>query len=188
MITMKDSSISTEWGYWRCGLDAPAAAFGIYSTIVTAWRDRIPPGERLPRRGAFDFTDFRGWWGRVAIARIERAPFDVRFTLWGTTLRDWWGVDYTNRRIGEAAKNPEAWTLTEGLYFAEMTQAPFIGIAAGNLSQHDRSYISVVSLDLPVGDENGVSHVFALHLQVPKGQGPADVMPECPMQPIRSDV
>lgn len=183
-----ETSTSTEWRYWRCGLDTPAESFGIYRTIVETWRGRIPDGEQLPRRSAFDFPDFRAWWGRVAIARIERAPFDVRFTLWGTTLRDWWGVDYTGRRIGEAAKNPEAWTLTEGLYFAEMTQEPFIGVAAGNLSQHDRSYISVISLDLPVGNENGVSHVFALHLAVRDGQGPMQIMPDCPMQPIRQGV
>ncbi|WP_417519941.1 hypothetical protein [Minwuia sp.] len=174
----------TNWQYWRCDLDTPADAFGPFAGIVDIWNSKREGAHGLPTRAAFEFTDFKGWWGRVAIAQLHRAPLEVRFSLWGTTLTEWWGTDYTNRRLGEAAHDPDAWLRTEGRYFEAMVAQPFIGIAAGGLDQHDRSFIKVISVDLPVGDAGGPTHVLAFHRQIRLEEAPADTMPDCPMRSL----
>lgn len=174
-------SNATGWNYWTCALSAGSASFGPYEQVVAHWRSGIPPGQSFPPRTSFDATDLRSWLGQIAIARIERDPFDVRFSLWGTRLTEWWGVDYTNRRVGEASKDPDAWRRTEGRYFAEMAARPFIGIAAGSLGQHDRSYKKVLGLDLPLGTDGLLTHVLAVHMQIDLEAGPSDIMPGCTM-------
>lgn len=171
----------TAWNYWRCELDTAAMTFGPFAGMVELWRSRIPAGGALPSRRAFDFADFRKWWGHIAIARIEREPFDVRFTLWGTKLTQWWGVDYTGRRIGEAAKNPEVWKRTEGRYFEAMAGRPFIGIAAGRLDQHDRSYKKILSVDLPMGEGAKLTHVLAVHMEIDLEVSAPEFLHGCPM-------
>jgi hypothetical protein len=180
------SANETHWDYWTCPLRAPAASFGGWEGVVELWSGRIPTGQRLPPRSSFDILDLRGWWGQVAIARIEHNPLDVRFTLWGTRLTDWWGVDYTNKRIGEISKNPEAWLETEGRYFAAMANEPFIGIAAGPLDQHGRSYKKVMSIDLPMGTEDALTHVLAVHMEIDLEASPMDMLPGCRMTRFRT--
>lgn len=174
----------TNWNYWQCPTATPPAAFGPFAGMVARWQNRRPDGGGLPPRSSFDFPDFRGWWGRVAIVRIDRDPFDVHFTLWGTQLTDWWGTDYTGRQLGAGAKDPDAWLRTEGRYFQAMADAPFIGVASGGLDQHARPYISVVGLDLPLGEAGGLTHVLAIHMQITQGAAPTSVMPDCPMLPF----
>lgn len=173
---------ATNWQYGTCPLDTPPAAFGPFADLVTLWQGKRTENVVLPLRRAFDFADFRRWWGRVAIARITHDPFDVRFVLWGTTLTDWWGVDYTNRRLGSAAANPDAWRSTEFRYFEAMAQHPFIGIAGGNLAQHDRSYITVLGLDLPLSqDGETLSHALTAHVEMKQGETMEAFLPDCPI-------
>lgn len=180
------SDTATRWEYWASPLEEKAASFGVYAAMVELWRARIPPGDLLPPRPCFDFLDFRGWWGRVAVAQIERDPFDVRFSLWGTKLTEWWGVDYTNRRLGEASKNPEVWRHTEGRYFAAMAERPFIGVASGRLDQHDRSFKKVVSLDLPLGKGRTLTHVMAVHMEIDLMLSASDILPNCRMSKVHN--
>lgn len=178
---------ATNWQYGTCPLDTAPAAFGPFADLVALWHDKCAPEHRLPLRRAFDFPDFRGWWGRIAIARITHDPFDVRFVLWGTKLTDWWGVDYTNRQLGSAAANPDAWRSTEFRYFEAMARQPFIGIASGNLAQHDRSYITVLGLDLPLSqDGQTLSHALTVHVEMKQGETMEGFLPRCPVMRFSS--
>jgi hypothetical protein len=177
-----DRGASTNWSYWRAPLDAAAETFGPFAGLATLWRSRRPP--ELARRSDFAFEDFRGWWGRIAIARFDADPFDVRFVLWGTVLTRWWGVDYTGKRLGEASADPDAWLRTEGVYFRAMAADPFIGVASGDLEQHGRRHVRVLGLDLPLGGDDGVSHVLTAHVELPHRQTPMSVLKDCPMRPF----
>jgi len=157
-----------NWRYGRLDLSTQAAAFGPFAEIVTLWRDRRGPGDGLPDRADFDFFDFRGWWGRIAIATIEKEPFDVRFVLWGTSLAEWWGVDYTNKRLGEHSVTPEAWEQVEQPYFENMVRDPFIGVVSGYLDQHGRPSLKVIGVDLPLGRGREVNQVLSAHMLVDK--------------------
>ena len=175
----------TNWSYGRCPLETAPGSFGPFAGIVRTWRAKWPAGDALPARAAFDFPDFRGWWGRIAIARIRHDPFEVRFQLWGTQLAYWWGVDYTGRTLGEASPDPAAWLNTEGRYFEAMAQSPFIGVAWGGLEHYRRGGIRVMSVDLPLAEAGGVSHVLMAHREIGPGDAQAAIMPELDLRDIR---
>ncbi|WP_169568203.1 PAS domain-containing protein [Sneathiella limimaris] len=169
-----------KWEYGKCALDANPADFGPFQSIVSLWQSKRK-GNELPLRRDFEFSDFRGLWGRVAIVNLERDPFNVRFTLWGTKLAEWWGVDYTGKLLGEKAINPEAWKTVEGRYFVEMSERPFIGLIQGHLDQYKRSHRRVVGVDLPLSDGKQVSQVFLIHMELPEGQCFEDLFPNAPI-------
>lgn len=167
MLKRVDPRQLVNWQYGVCPLDAAADRFGPFRRFVGLWRSKRRGDALLPTREDFDFFDFRGWWGKVAIAQFERDPFDVRFVLWGTDLVAWWGVDYTNKLLGEQSITPEVWREVESRYFQEMVRDPFIGIVTGTLDQHERPFIRVIGIDLPLADGDGrVGKVLSAHLMV----------------------
>jgi hypothetical protein len=170
-----------QWHYAQCPIDAPAPSFGPFADLVALWQARGQARGGVPRRGDFEVLDFRDWLGRIFIARVERAPFNLRFVLWGTQLTDWWGVDYTNKTLGELSKNPDLWDWVELSYFAEMDRAPFLGLACGRLDQHDRPNVTVLGLDLPLSEGEGLSHVISAHTEVGHGATIRSVLPEVPI-------
>lgn len=170
------------WHFATAPLDTPSEAFGPYADLVRIWRSRIPDGSEMPRRADFSFEDFRAWLGRIFIAKIERDPFNLRFTLWGTQLTEWWQVDYTNKTLGEQSSAPEMWKSTELTYFAAMDRSPFIGIASGFLTLHGRSDIRVIGLDLPCCDAEGrLDHVISAHLKIDAHEPVREVLGNCPL-------
>ncbi|WP_425407271.1 PAS domain-containing protein [Hwanghaeella sp.] len=161
-----DPKTLLNWQYARLPISADPEEFGPFADLVRIWNSKRGRSGALPARRDFDFTDFRSWLGKVSIARIERKPFQIRFVLWGTQLTEWWGVDYTNKVLGEASLTPEAWKLVEGRYFEIMDNDPFIGIVNGYLDQHDRPYMKVMGIDLPLSDGKGLSHVISAHIEI----------------------
>ncbi|MDF1790968.1 MAG: PAS domain-containing protein [Thalassobaculaceae bacterium] len=178
---VREGGTPVEWRYTMCPLDTDFLHFGPFRGLVAQWRMRIRKGEALPRRDDFQFEDFADWLGRIFIAKVEREPFNLRFTLWGVKLVEWWRVDYTNRTLGELSSNPDLWQMTEIQYFAEMDRAPFIGLASGFLSQHGRAHIKVLGLDLPFSDGDGLTHVISTHMKIDLGETIEDVLPDCPV-------
>ena len=142
----------------------------------------------MPPRAAFPVEDFASWMGRIFIAKIETNPFDLRFTLWGTTLTEWWGVDYTGKTLGRQSIKPDTW-IVERRYFQAMSRTPFIGLAGGCLSQHRRDHIKVLGLDLPLSNEQGtgLGRVLSAHLQVELDEDFDILLPDCPRSLFHSD-
>lgn len=138
----------------------------------------------LPARSDFDIGDFASWLGRIFIARIEHDPFDLRFTLWGMKLREWWRVDYTGRTLGELSTDPSAWKL-ERAYFQAMVRGPFLGVASGYLTLHQREHIKVLGLDLPLSDGgDAVAQILSAHMQIGVTQRVEELLPDCPLVPF----
>lgn len=178
----QDAHQQIGWRFGLCPTDADPARFGPFAPLVALWQvRRAAAGADLPARGDFDFYDLKGWHGRVFIARIERDPFALRFTLWGTVLTEWWNVDYTGKTLGEASENPELWQMSELSYFRRMDRTPFIGLSCGTLTQHKRGHIKVMGLDLPLGDETGLTHVLAAHTQIGVEETPETLLPDGPV-------
>lgn len=159
---------AVDWTYGECRLDSGSDKFDPFRKLVELWNDRRNGSSGLPPRSAFDFYDFKDWLGRVSIARIEREPFQVRFVLWGTKLAKLWGVDYTNKLLGELSETPEAWLDVELVYFMRMAKTPFIGIVQGSLMDHRKSYVHILGIDLPVGCAAGLTHVLSVHMAIDK--------------------
>lgn len=176
-----DARRLANWNYSDCPPESDPSAFGPFEKIIDLWRSKRRGDADLPRRKDFDFYDFRGWWGRVSIARIESDPFDVRFVLWGTQLTEWWGVDYTNKRMGEKSITPDVWQALESKYFKAMVEKPFIGVVSGSLDQHARPFIRVVGVDLPLSDGETVSHVLSAYVEAKQTDTIKSVMPHAPV-------
>lgn len=182
--TRRDAATPLDWRYATCALETEDWRFGPFAGLVTNWRARIAPGARLPRRSDLAFEDFTGWFGRIFIARVERDPFNLRFTLWGTQLVRWWGIDYTNKTLGEESLDPALWQSSELKYFQTMDRAPFIGIASGYLSQHRRSHIKVLGLDLPCAEDGRLSHIVSAHIELDVEESAETVLPHCRIEPF----
>jgi len=178
-------AIASDWSYGCCPLDACPQNLGPFAHLVETWQQRRLDGKGLPPRSAFEIDDFEAWLGRIFIAKVERDPIDIRFTLWGTTLADWWGVDYTGKTLGNQSENPESWE-TERRYFETMSKAPFIGIAGGLLTQHGRDHIRVLGLDLPMSDDgsNTLTRVLSAHIRIDLDDDFSTVAPDCAVTPF----
>lgn len=174
-----DPKALINWQYAWLPLSASPDDFGPFRDFVRTWHRKKGSLGALPGRRDFDFFDFRPWWGKISIAKVERDPFSIRFVLWGTQLTEWWGVDYTNKMLGEAALTPEAWKLVEGRYFELMDENPFIGVVSGYLDQHDRPYIKVLGIDLPLSDGAGLSHIVSAHIEVDADVSAETVLNDC---------
>jgi len=177
------AAVAFDWGYWMCPIDTEAARFGPFASLVALWRSRWRAGGGLPRRGDFRAEEFAGWMGHIFIAKIEHDPFDLRFTLWGTRLTDWWRVDYTGQTLGSQSPDPDSWSL-ERRYFLEMSRRPFIGLAGGSLSEYGRSHIKVIGLDLPLSNGAGLDQVLSAHVRVDADQDLAQLLPDCLFVPF----
>ena len=164
-----------------CPLKTDANRLGPFRDLVALYQDRAGPDRLLPQRNDFNMEDFEGWLGRIFIAQVERDPFNLRFTLWGTQLVEWWQVDYTNKTLGSLSLNPSLWEFSEIRYFERMDQAPFIGISSGKLTQHNRSHIKVMAVDLPLSEGNGISHVLSAHMQIAIIDEIETLLPDCPI-------
>lgn len=169
-----------DWEYWCCPLDTDPSKFGPFTEAVALYKSRMGPDGQLPARQDFDFYDLKPWLGQIFLAKVEHDPFNLRFLIWGTTLSEWWGVDYTNKALGEDSSDPSLWKV-ELRYFKAMEEAPFIGIAGGGLTLHDRSFIRVIGIDFPLMGENGLSHVLSIHLKITDEQDIASTMTDCPI-------
>ncbi|WP_420405164.1 hypothetical protein [Nisaea sp.] len=172
--------VAFDWGYWMCSLETEADRFGPFADLVALWRSRIRDNGRLPRRSDFRAEEFAGWMGRIFIAKIEHDPFDLRFTLWGSTLSEWWRVDYTGQTLGTQSSDPEAWAV-ERRYFEEMARRPFFGLAGGSLSEYGRSHIKVVGLDLPFSNGTGLDQILSAHMRIDAEQALPQLLPDCPL-------
>jgi hypothetical protein len=170
-----------DWRYAMCPLETEAALFGPFRDLVALWRDRKGPDRLLPQRSDFEMRDLKDWLGRIFIARFERSPFDLRYTLWGTQLTEWWKVDYTNKTLGSLSLNPEVWESSEIRYFKRMDRTPFIGVSSGKLSQHARDHIKVMAIDLPLSEGAGISHVLSAHMKIAMPDEMEAMLPDCPL-------
>ena len=170
-----------NWRYVKCDRNAAPDRFGPFADLVRLWQERAPAPDRLPGRADFEVFDFKPWLGRIFIARIEREPFNLRFSLWGTQLTEWWGVDYTNKTLGSASNDPESLQDVELAYFREMDRDPFIGIASGVLDQYERAFIKVIGLDLPLLDDGNLTQVLSAHMEISPDHDIVDVLPDCPI-------
>lgn len=176
----ENAAVAFDWNYWMCPLDSEAGLFGPFADLVGLWQSRRPAGGGLPRRKDFRAEEFAGWMGRIFIAEVQRDPFDLRFTLWGTLLAEWWRVDYTGRTLGAEAADPDAWSV-EKRYFAEMDRKPFLGLAGGSLSEYGRGHIKVLGLDLPLSDDVGrLDRVLSAHLRLNAGDDLFGLLRNCP--------
>lgn len=150
------------WTYRVFAADLDAAVFGAFAPLIELWRTKAA-GRPCPEWREFDpLDDLEDWWGRLSLARIKHDPFDIEFQLWGTTLSEWWGMDYTRKKMSDVYRNRKVnWDKYEGPYFRALIDTGGIGMINGDLRAIDRGHISVCGIDLPLLRDGVVGEVLS---------------------------
>jgi hypothetical protein len=156
---------TSPWVYSAYPSDTPVSDFGLLSNFVDIWRKKSPGAGKFPCWRDFELMDFEGWWGQVSLAEIQDDPFDFRWTLWGTKMTEWWGVDYTNKLIGEIPEVEDVWNNYEKPYIQRIVNERLIGHVTGTLSPQNREHQYICGVDLPLEQDGRVTHFMsAYHL------------------------
>jgi len=149
------------WTYRVYMDDLDAQVFGPFSGLVDLWRQKSGAA-RYPAWRDFEFGDFSDWWGRLSLCDIHTQPFDIEFVLWGTALTEWWGIDYTRKKMSETYENRvRNWEKFEGPYFRYLTGMGGIGVVKGDLRVLGRGFVSIQGIDLPLIRDGHVTQVLS---------------------------
>ena len=75
----------------------------------------------MPSWADFDFYDFKGWHGVIAVQEVVTEPFDLRCRLWGSELTEVFGADNTGKLHSEFGPD---YTETDAAFLAVAHAAP----------------------------------------------------------------
>lgn len=150
---------SPNWTYELFDADTAAETFGVFAPLVRQWTEKRN-GRAQPSWSDFDFYDFKGWHGWVAVQEIVKEPFDLRCRLWGSRLTEILGADHTGKRFSEFGP---AFTDTDLTYLAELCRTASIGRSHGNLAWLKRGHCAVAFIDLPLSnDGTSIDHILTV--------------------------
>jgi len=149
------------WTYQVYPRNLASSELGPFQSLIDLWRAKSGENE-FPTWRDFELEDFSLWWGRLSLANILNDPFDIEFPLWGTTLTDWWGVDYTNKKMETAYEHrKENWEKFEGPYIRALIENKGIGIVRGDLRVVGRNFLTVQGVDLPLLRDGKLTRVLS---------------------------
>ena len=151
------------WTYELFGLETAAETFGVFAPLVRQWNEKR--GDRvMPAWSDYDFYDFKGWHGFVAVQEILKEPFDLKCRLWGSKLTDILGADNTGKCYSEMGPT---YTDNDRGYLAEVCRTRSIGRSHGTLEWLKKGHRSVAFIDLPLSrDATGVDHVLTVLAEI----------------------
>lgn len=156
----------SPWTYLAFQNDTPSENFGKLETFVDLWRSKWPSPNCFPRWRDFEPLEFEGWWGQISLAEVSYKPVDLRWVLWGTAITDWWGSDYTNKRVSEMPNVSDVWENYERGYLEQLIDQRLIGFVSGSLAPQRRDYINICGVDLPLEKDGTVSHILSAYMLV----------------------
>ena len=158
------------WEYRLYPGDLPATQFGHFKSFVDLWRSKFQ-NETYPSWRDFKFEELEEWWGRMSLAEIKTDPLDLEFILWGTKLTNWWGVDFTKKKMSESyERRQENWRLYEGPYFQSLIDHMGIGMVSGTLLLLERGFVNVQGVDLLLAQEGKISRVLSCYISLEPDQ------------------
>jgi hypothetical protein len=99
----------------------------------------------------FDFFDFKGWHGSIAVQETGAEPFDLRCRLWGSQLTEIFGSDNTGKlysEYGQGYRENDIAFLT-GPCRSGPTEDRDVPGVRGQLSRHEHSASMDISTATP---------------------------------------
>jgi hypothetical protein len=143
-----------NWTYEVFDRDAAPEQFGVFESLVALWRSkRVDRG--MPSWTAFDFYDFKGWHGSIAVQEIITEPFDLRCRLWGSQLTEVFGSDNTGKLYSEYG---QGYTENDFAFLTELCRSGSIGMSHGALDWLQKGHKSAAFIDLPLSDDGSAVH------------------------------
>ena len=159
-----EGDTKSPWAYSAFQNDSPSETFGKLQTFVQLWHSKWPSPNCFPSWRDFEPLEFEGWWGQVSLAEVIYEPTDLRWVLWGTTITNWWGSDYTNKRVSEISDVSNVWENFERGYLERLIDDRLIGFVSGSLSPQQRGYIHICGVDLPLEKDGAISHILSAYV------------------------
>ena len=147
----------TNWTYEVFDRDTPAERFDVFESIARLWHTKR--GDRdMPSWADFDFYDFKGWHGAIAVQEVVAEPFDLRCRLWGSKLTDVFGSDNTGKLYSEYGTG---YTENDREFLAMLCHSGSIGMSHGQLDWLQKGHKAAAFIDLPLSnDGSAVNHLL----------------------------
>ncbi len=162
-VLLADPVPPSPWIYRGFPLITPDSAFGPMAGFVSLWRSKWRGARSFPAWRDFDLMDFEGWWGQISLAEIHDEPFDLRWTLWGTAITEWWGADYTGKFISDLPAVQDVWHNYEAPFLERLIQDRAIGYVSGSLAPQGRGYRTICGVDLPLQQDGRITHILSAY-------------------------
>ncbi len=162
-LDLVKAKLRGPWTYRTYHSETPSGDFGPMSRFVEIWRAKCPAPGVFPQWRSFDLMDFQGWWGQLSLAEMHYDPLDLRWALWGTTITNWWGADYTNKFISQIPAVREVWEQQERAYLERLLGERLLGYVTGSLSPQARHFYHICGVDLPLEKDGVITHVFSAY-------------------------
>ncbi len=146
-----------NWTYEVFDCNTPAERFGEFESFVGLWHAKRGDRE-LPSWADFDFYDFKGWHGAIAVQDVISEPFNLRCRLWGSKLTDILGSDNTGKLYSELGAG---FTENDMAYLTELCRSGSIGMSHGQLDWLQKGHKAAAFIDLPLSnDGSAVNHLL----------------------------
>lgn len=141
-----------HWKYETFGLDVKPEEFPGFEDVFALWHKKR--GQKaMPKWADFDFLDFRGWHGHIAVTENRYDPYDYKYRLFGSKIVEIFEVDYTNKWRSSFAGDDEEMAQDWDLEFYEMTSCnKFISRVSGSLYWLNRQHVALTFLEFPLSD------------------------------------
>jgi len=139
------------WTYEYFDRDVDPATLPGFEDLVRLWQDKR--GARaVPSWPDFDFYDFKGWHGRIAVHDITYDPFDYICRLSGTVVDGVFGRTMTGATASELAESRVEHPTAMELY--EMTcSRMLISRQSGPVNFKGREHIHATFVEFPLSDD-----------------------------------
>lgn len=146
-----------NWTYEVFDRGTPAARLGMFEPLVRLWQAKR--GDRdMPSWADFDFYDFKGWHGAIAVQEVIAEPFDMRCRLWGSKLTEIFGSDNTGKLYSEIGAG---YTENDIAYLRKLCDSRSIGMSHGQLDWLQKGHKSAAFIDLPLSNDGSkVDHLL----------------------------
>lgn len=142
--------------------------------FIRLWQSKSEGGNaQIPSWKNFDFLDFRGLHGRIVLQRVEREPFDIRYTLWGTKAAQIYGQDLTGKALSELEGDRSRVELE---YLHRLVEVGGFGMIKGPIYWEGRMHRTISFVDLPLSDDGvNVDGIVSLFTDEGVSEKPRDL-------------
>jgi hypothetical protein len=151
--SFREMAVWKEHDFWKYEIferDVEPELLPGFEDLVRLWREKR--GDRpMPAWDDFDFHDFVGWHGRIAMVEIFYEPFDYLYLLFGEKMTEQFMFDYTGKLGSELLDSGQE--TAEDMEFYEMAcRKMLIARVSGQLNWLRRPHANATFVEFPLSD------------------------------------
>lgn len=143
-------------------IDSDPSVFGDFKSLIEIWQNAAKSAP-VPVWRDFDFRDFVGWHGNLAVADVIE-PFDLRYRIWGSDITNLLGKDMTGHLFSEAYNTADWGIVVETI--SNVLSRPCFNYLWGPLPRTSRQFVSFQAVDLPMSS-SGERVDMIMHAMLP---------------------